>query len=146
MKYADRTGRIHGNDTLQDRFLRLLYGSLPGRLLLKPLIHPCVSRIGGYVLDSSLSSILIRPFMRSCGISLRDCEIPATGCYRSFNAFFTRSLKEGARSFDMDPDVLCSPCDGLVSAYPISRTRHFFIKHTDYTLDQLPHHVMAQSE
>ena len=137
MKYADRTGRIHGNDTLQDRFLRLLYGSLPGRLLLKPLIHPCVSRIGGYVLDSSLSSILIRPFMRSCGISLRDCEIPPTGCYRSFNAFFTRSLKEGARSFDMDPDVLCSPCDGLVSAYPISRTRHFFIKHTDYTLDQL---------
>ena len=33
--------------------------------------------------------------------------------------------------------MLCSPCDGLVSAYPISRTRHFFIKHTDYTLDQL---------
>lgn len=37
----------------------------------------------------------------------------------------------------MDPDVLCSPCDGLVSAYTISRSRHFSIKHTDYTLDQL---------
>ena len=137
MKYADRTGRIHGSDTLQDRYLRLLYGSLPGRLLLKPLVHPAISRIGGRLLDSPLSSALIGPFIRSCGISVRGCEIPPGGSYRSFNAFFTRSLKEGARPFDMDPDVLCSPCDGLVSAYTISRSRHFSIKHTDYTLDQL---------
>ena len=42
MKYADRTGRIHGNDTLQDRFLRLLYGSLPGRVIFNTQLQPRV--------------------------------------------------------------------------------------------------------
>ena len=137
MKYADRSGHIHGRENTQDKLLRTLYNSLPGCLILKPLVHPCISRIGGYFLDSPLSTFLIRPFVRSSGISLRGCETPAGGAYRSFNAFFTRSLKETARPFSQDPDILCSPCDGLVSAYPISRKQHLSIKHTDYTVSQL---------
>lgn len=137
MKYADRTGRIQGGDTFQDRALRLLYAGLPGRLLLKPLTHPSISRIGGCFLDSPLSTFLIRPFIRSNGISLRGCETPAGGTYRSFNAFFTRSLRSKARPFPPDPGILCSPCDGLISAYTISKKQHFSIKNTEYTVSQL---------
>lgn len=139
MKYADRTGRIQGGDTFQDHLLRLLYSSLPGRLLLKPLTHPFISKIGGYFLDSPLSTFLIKPFIRLNNISLRDCETPAGGSYRSFNAFFTRALRAEARPFDSDPNVLCSPCDGLISAYPITKRQHFSIKHTQYTVSQLLH-------
>lgn len=137
MKYADRTGRIQGGDTFQDCTLRLLYKSLPGRILLKPLTHPVISRIGGCFLDSSLSAFLIRPFIRSCGISLKGCEVPAGGAYRSFNACFTRSLRDKARPFPSNPDLLCSPCDGLISAYTISRKQRFSIKNTEYTVTQL---------
>lgn len=79
MKYADRSGHIHGRENTQDKLLRTLYNSLPGCLILKPLVHPCISRIGGYFLDSPLSTFLIRPFVRSSGISLRGCETPAGG-------------------------------------------------------------------
>lgn len=137
MKYADRSGRIQGGDTFQDRALKILYGSLAGRLLLKPLIHPSISRIGGHFLDSPLSAFLIKPFIRSNGISLKGCETPAGGAYGSFNDFFTRSIIPQARPFHPDPAILCSPCDGLASAYPITVKQRLSIKHTEYTVAQL---------
>lgn len=138
MKYADRKGRLIGGDTFQDKTLEILYGSLPGRILLKPLIHPCVSKIGAYWLESRPSRILIRPFIKFSGISLEECEKPVGGQYSSFNAFFTRRLNPDARPFEKDnPNILCSPCDGLVSACPIHKNQRFKIKHTQYTVDQL---------
>ncbi|MBV8910035.1 MAG: phosphatidylserine decarboxylase [Gammaproteobacteria bacterium] len=34
--------------------------------------------------------------------------------FRSLQDFFTRQLKDGARRVDPDPDVVVSPCDGIV--------------------------------
>jgi phosphatidylserine decarboxylase len=36
--------------------------------------------------------------------------------FKSLHACFTRALRPGARTLDMRPDVLCSPCDGIVGA------------------------------
>ena len=36
--------------------------------------------------------------------------------FRSLHDCFTRQLKEGARVVNTDPEVLCSPCDGIVGA------------------------------
>lgn len=36
--------------------------------------------------------------------------------YKSMHECFVRELKEGARPVDMDPEVLCSPCDAIVGA------------------------------
>ena len=36
--------------------------------------------------------------------------------FRSLHDCFTRELKEGARQIDPDPEVLVSPCDGIVGA------------------------------
>ena len=92
MQYADRTGRSLGGSTLQDRFLENLYASFLGRMLIKPLVHPAVSKICGVFLDSPLSAPIIPGFMKSAGICAEDCETPAGGRYRSFNAFFTRRM------------------------------------------------------
>jgi len=46
-------------------------------------------------------------------LDLREA-IPAD--YRSLRDVFTRALRDGARPFDPDPQVLCSPCDGIVGA------------------------------
>jgi phosphatidylserine decarboxylase len=34
--------------------------------------------------------------------------------FRSLQEFFTRQLREGARRVDPDPDIVVSPCDGIV--------------------------------
>lgn len=134
MKYKDRYGNINGKDSLQDRFLKMMYGNAAGRMLMKPLVTPFVSEIGGRLLDSRLSATFIKPFVKANGIDLRMCEKTA---FDSYNDFFTRKLKPGAREITMDEDIFISPCDGKLTVYPIEKDTHFFIKHTPYTVSEL---------
>jgi phosphatidylserine decarboxylase precursor len=48
---------------------------------------------------------------RRYGIDLAEAEVPPGG-FPTFNAFFTRALRRGARSVDPDPKSLVSPADG----------------------------------
>lgn len=121
----------------QDRLLQMIYGHAAGRALIKPFTHPAISRIGGYFLDSPLSSALNTFFIRANHLDLSQCERPAGGRYRSFNQLFTRRLNPGARPFDPDQTVLCSPCDARLTVYPIGRDQIFRIKQTPYGLRDL---------
>lgn len=58
--------------------------------------------------------------------------------YESFNAFFTRALKPGARTPDADPRTLLLPADGKVSQCgKIENGRIFQAKGQDYTAAEL---------
>lgn len=48
-------------------------------------------------------------------IDLAEAAEPDPAAYPSFNAFFTRALRPGARPVADDPAALVSPCDGAVS-------------------------------
>lgn len=138
MNYRDRDGRKVGGDTGQDQFLKHLYGNEAGRALLRILIRPWVSKLGGLLMDSPISKIGIRPFVEKNHIDLSMCEKKK---FRSYNDFFTRKLVEGARVFEGDEHTLVSPCDGKLSVYPISdeagRENVFRIKDTLYTTSSL---------
>lgn len=56
----------------------------------------------------------IRRFIRRYGIDVSEARKPDPNDYPHFNAFFTRSLREGARSFADDPNQIASPVDGQV--------------------------------
>ncbi len=58
---------------------------------------------------------LIRGFSRLYAINLDEAAEPDAEGYRSFNAFFTRALRPGARPLGGGPLALASPCDGTVS-------------------------------
>ena len=118
----------------QDRFLARLYGSAAGRLLLKPLVSPVVSRVAGALLNTRLSTVLIKPFIRANGIDMSPYE---PGPYRSYNAFFSRRIKPECRPIDRDPAHLIAPCDSKLTALPISRELRFTLKNTEYTLQSL---------
>jgi phosphatidylserine decarboxylase len=45
-----------------------------------------------------------------------NLEEAAPGDYRSIHDIFTRKLREGARTVNMDPAVVASPCDAIVGA------------------------------
>jgi phosphatidylserine decarboxylase len=62
-----------------------------------------------------LKDALIRGFVRRFEPDLSEAERTNPLEYESFNAFFTRALRPGARPVDPDPAVLVSPVDGAVS-------------------------------
>ena len=58
--------------------------------------------------------------------------------YPSFNAFFTRALRPGARPIDIDPGVFISPVDGTISQIGrLEGSRLLQAKGHDYTLEAL---------
>jgi len=114
---------------------RFLYSTGLGQLILKGiLIRPWVSRFAGWYMDSRLSTVHIKSFIRSSGIDMSPYPHRR---YISFNDFFTRQICPEQRPVDSDPDALVAPCDGRLSAYRILPDSSFLIKETRYTLPGL---------
>ena len=115
-------------------FLHFLYHRTAGRILLRLLSARPVSVIAGKFLDSPFSKVLIKPFIKRNGISLEDCE---TVRFRSFNDCFGRKIREERRPVDKDPQALIAPCDGLLSAYRITRGLVIPVKQSRFSLKTL---------
>lgn len=129
-----RNGAIRDSGPGQDKMLKALYGKPLGRMMLKPLLGPTVSKLAGKVLDSKLSKPLIRSFVKSNQIDLSQYEAEE---YPSFNDFFSRHIKPEARPVDMDPSHLISPADSKLTVLPITQEARFTIKDTPYTVASL---------
>ena len=116
--------------------LHFLYKTIPGRLLLKPLTSPQVSKLCGRFLDSRLSSFLIKSFVKKNQIKIEDYQ---TESIHSFNEFFRRKIKDGLRTFDYSPEKLTAPCDGLLSVWNIEEADGTVIpvKQSQYTVASL---------
>ena len=120
--------------------LGFLYDTAPGRLLLKGLTKPALSRAAGRLLDAPVSRMLIGPFARKNGICLSDYVAED---YRCFNDFFCRRIRPELRPLPEDARVLFAPCDGLLSAYRIREGLVLPIKQSRYTIDELLHYDAA---
>ena len=134
MDYIDLQGKKVSNITNQDKLLSFLYTNIFGRMLLKSLIQPQVSKLAGRYLSSAHSKWLISKFIERNEINMdiyEECD------YSSFNDFFTRKIKPDCRPVPEDLDVLISPCDCLATVYPIQENTTFSIKNTEYTLRSL---------
>lgn len=82
-----------------------------------------------------VKNLLIRIISRMAGIDYTEAISPDPADYPSFNAWFTRALKPGARPFDPDPAALLCPCDGRVSeAGQLRENRILQAKGKDYSL------------
>ena len=137
MDYIDLDGYLIEDPSRKDeKILTFLYTNGFGRMLLKPLVCPSISKLSGKLLDTELSSILVNPFIKREHVDMTD-YVPRK--YTSFNDFFTRKVKDGARPVDQDADALVSPCDCRATVYPILKNSNFSIKHTEYTLRALLH-------
>jgi phosphatidylserine decarboxylase len=68
-----------------------------------------------YSTHPNTSRWLIDTVTRKFGVDLSEASEPDPRAYASFNAFFTRALKPGARVADPDPRALLMPADGRIS-------------------------------
>jgi phosphatidylserine decarboxylase len=81
---------------------------------------------------------LIRAFVRGFRPDMGDAVVTDPHGYESFNAFFTRALRDGTRPLPQDPAALACPVDGTVSeAGRIEGGRLLQAKGRHYTLEAL---------
>lgn len=111
-----------------------LYKTVWGRIIIKFMTLPFISEIAGRLLDSRLSVVFIKPFIKLNNIDLSDFKIEK---WKSFNEFFTRRIKDRVRPINKDKSILISPCDGLLSLYDIDMDTVLDIKGSKYTVATL---------
>ena len=116
--------------------LRFLYDTIPGRMLLKLLTCPAISKLCGSFLDSRFSKVLIGPFVRANSI---DLSLFYSDDFKCFNDCFARHIRPGNRVFDVSPGAFCSPCDGLLTVYPVTGQTVIPVKQSRYDIARLLH-------
>jgi phosphatidylserine decarboxylase len=85
-----------------------------------------------------VKNTLVSLISRVAGINREEALSPDPADYVSFNAWFTRALKPGARTFDADQQAFLSPCDGRISETgSLQENRILQAKGKDYTLQDL---------
>ena len=103
---------------------------------------PRLSRLAGWLADLRLPAPVLVPVIRAWsrvyGADLSEAARPIEA-FRTFNAFFTRALRDGARPIDDGPGVVVSPSDSRLSdrgAVPVDG-RLEQVKGEGYSLEAL---------
>lgn len=123
--------------------LKFLYKSILGRLILKLIINPSISKISGKYNDSKSSKRKIKKFIKKNNINMDDF---VEEDYQNFNDFFTRTIKEEKRPMSHNPKRFISPADSKVLAYDITEDLMLTIKDSTYSLNELVNNEEDLSE
>jgi len=112
--------------------LTALTHALPHRLL------SSLARGLAYSKHPRVRRWLIDTVTQRFGVDLSEALESDAHAYESFNAFFTRALRPGARTPDPDPRALLMPADGRISQCgAIEQGRIFQAKGQSYTAAEL---------
>ena len=118
--------------TVKDRLFVASQYVIPQHFLSRIVYHLTRSRSRG------LKNALISNFMRGFSPDMTDAAQPDPLAYGSFNEFFTRALRPGARPADPSDRVLISPVDGAISQIGrLDGSQILQAKGHEYTLEAL---------
>jgi len=117
--FIDRkTGEKKKETVAGDRLLNWTYDTRVGKSLLEVFIkRKLFSSIMGSYMDLPYSKKRIPSFVQELELDILEADREKPEEYASFNDFFARKLKPGARKIDMDRNSFISPADGRVLAY-----------------------------
>lgn len=138
IEYIDRrTGNKEIENPPGEGFLKFLYynplGKLPLHLLVK---RKFLTEIYGKKMRSEKSREKILPFIKEYNINMEE-SIKSIDEFDSFNDFFIRELKDGARKIDISEDSLVSPADGKILVFnDLNNISKFFVKGNEFTLSE----------
>lgn len=138
IKYIERkTGEIKIEKVMGEGALKFLYYNPLGSLFLNTIVkRKFLSSYYGKKMNLKNSKEKIKKFVEEMGIDMSDY---ARGIdeYVSFNDFFYRELKAGAREIAEEANILASPADGKILAYNnLKEKDKFFIKGSEFTLEE----------
>ena len=113
--------------------LQFLYTNRIGKIIRNLIARRWLGHLAGMYKSSWLSKSRIQPFIKAYDIDMSEYEIPEQG-YASFNDFFIRKFKPGARSIG---NGIVSPADSKLYVIPnISTDTLFFVKHKSFNLEK----------
>jgi phosphatidylserine decarboxylase len=103
---------MRGSDlSLRERLAAAIIERTPPRSAM--VACRAMGRAARLPLPAGVSRVAVQAYTRWFGVDLEDVEPELiTRGFPSFDAFFTRTLRDGARLVDKTPDVLVSPSDG----------------------------------
>lgn len=132
------TQRVETEQVYGEGFLRWIYGSLSGRLALHAVAKRAFfSRWYGWRMDRPASRARIAPFIQQFGVDESEFADPPES-FRTFNEFFFRKLKPGARPIAGDVRTAVFPADGRHLGFPdVSRMEGIFVKGEVFSLGEL---------
>ena len=135
--YNRYTGEMEREKVMGERALRWIYGTSTGRLALHLLIkRAAVSKVMGWMKDRPSSARCLPQFVQEYGINMEEAE-RAVEEYTSFNDFFTRTLKSGARPV-CGEGLVALPADGRHSGWQdAAEMRGAFVKGQSFDLPAL---------
>ena len=85
------------------------------RLAAVPAISSTMARLADARLPASVLRQVIRAYVRAYGVDLSEVLEPVES-FQTFNAFFTRRLRDGARPVSAEKGTMVSPADSRVSS------------------------------
>jgi phosphatidylserine decarboxylase len=149
IRVMDRSnGNMFAETVFSEDAMRVAYGSEWGRAITSKLLtSPWLSKIYGAYNDSAASRHKIEEFVHSLAIDVSESEKDLAE-YQSFNDFFARKLKPGARPIDAGNTSIASPGDGRILVFPkVSQGAITHVKWAPIKLFQLfgNNEVLAQS-
>lgn len=139
IQYFNRyTGVVETENVYGDGPLRWIYGNPLGRLSLHTLVkRAAFSRWYGRRMDAPASRARVAPFISTYNVNA-DEFADAPHSYRTFNEFFYRKLKPGARPIDPDPNSAVFPADGRHFGFQdVSKLEGIFVKGAVFDLRKL---------
>lgn len=136
--YNRKTGQYEREKIANETWLNRLYGNTGGGLWLELVFKRWICTfLYGLWYDTPWSARRIAAFVEEYGVDLAECAAGLED-FRSFNDFFARRLKPGARPFAQEPELLCSPCDGRLRAWQDIDIHNLVqVKGWTYTLAEL---------
>ena len=114
--------------------VQFLYNNFFGRIILKILINPSISKLNGVRYSKKKSAKLVPKFVLKNQIDMSEYQDKE---YSSFNDFFTREIIKEKRPISKNNSDLISPCDSLLTVYKISDDLTFNLKNSTYTISEL---------
>ena len=130
--YNRKTKQYEKNIQSSATVLNFLYNTIPGRIILKLLINPFISKIVGFYHDMPLSKLKIKSFIKNNNIIMEEYEKKE---YKNFNDFFTRKRKNKIKK--LKEGEFASPADSKLLVYKITKDLKVTIKNSTYTLNEL---------
>jgi phosphatidylserine decarboxylase len=94
-----------------------------------------MGRLSDYQWSPGLGKAVVNLYCRAYHVELDECR-KASG-FASFDEFFTRELRDGARPLPADPTIFASPADGRVDSLGPVDGRSFHVKGRPYRVDEL---------
>ena len=107
------------------------------RVLPRARINHVVGRLADGEFHPLVVTTVVNLYVKAYGIDLEDSVCP-NGAFASFDAFFTRKLREGVRPECGDPHAIVSPADGRMECSgSVNAGGKLKIKGRDYCVEDL---------